>query len=62
MKSYALKVKQKDRGLAVKRMRQDQSRSLVWTGRRSQERMFFIAPALVRAAQVKQRALDLNFG
>ena len=45
---------------AAKREYQEKSRALVRSGERSQESMYFIAPALVKAATVRHRVLSFD--
>jgi len=46
--------------LAGKRKRQAKSRALVESGQRSQESMFFIAPAVAKAATVRHRTFSFD--
>lgn len=45
---------------AAKRERQARSRAQVRSGERSQESMYFIAPALVKTATVRHRVLSFD--
>lgn len=59
MKTYASKFTLEDKVLALaKRERQARARALLESGARSQESMFFISPAVVKATKVKHRALS----